>query len=94
MKQEFDDLGVVKQEFDDLGNVKEEYDDHFIVKEELEDSDDETVLNEDVGISHIIDVLANEPILPSSPREDQTSPATDEVYDPDTGDEALSDPYQ
>ena len=83
----------MKQEFDDLGNVKEEYDDRFTVKEELEDSDDETVLNEDIGISHILDVLANEPVgILSS--EDQTSPATDDVYDPDTSDEAMHDPYQ
>ena len=70
------------------------------VKEEPDDSDDETVLNEDVGISHLIDVLANKPVpsLPSSPATDDVydpaSPATEDVYDPDTGDEAMNDPYQ
>ena len=93
MKKEFDDLGNVKEEFDDLGSVKEEYDDDFIAKEELEDSDDETVLKEDIGISHILDVLANEPVgILSS--EDQTSPDTDELYDPDTSEEAMQDPFQ
>ena len=64
------------------------------VKEEQYDSDDEIVLNEDVGISRIIDTFENVPLppLPSSPIEDTFSPATDLPYDPDTSDEALEDP--
>ena len=91
MKQEFDDLDSVKEEFYDLDSVNE-------VKEELEDSCDETVLNEDVGISHAIDFLASEPVPPSSPAVDDPyddkSPASDGAYDAETSDEALNDPYQ
>ena len=81
------------------GDEPEEEDGLGSVKEETEDSDDDIVNNEDIGISHLIDVLAKEPV-PSSPNEqidlDQTSTALDgDVYWPDTTiDEAIDDPYQ